>query len=585
MGGGVGERVRARPANGQDAGLRQRDEPRHHRSVPEDSVGAGRRQGGRDPGGGRPPRDGGDRSGRAGDEDRHGRVAARCRRRSGAARHQGRARQVRRAQRSHRRVHDRPSPRAARRRPGGDLPDGQQALASGRVDARQSVLRQGDADLRQLPVNISFTKHTLANGLDVLVHEDHACPIVAVNLWYHVGSKNERPGHTGFAHLFEHLMFEGSQHHDRGYFQPLQGAGATLNGSTNADRTNYWEVVPSGALDLALWMESDRMGYLLPAVTEAKFANQRDVVMNERRQNYENRPYGLAPMALLAALFPPDHPYHWTTIGEIADLKAVQLDEVHAFFRRYYHPANASIALAGDIDREQALALVERYFGEIDAGDRVEPVGASASLTHDVRLRFEDRVELPRLYLAWLSPAMFAEGDAELDLATDLLANGKTSRLYRRLVFDERLATDVSASQNSREITGYVQITATAAPGHALAELERAIFEEIARLTADGPTDEEIDRGRIQTETQFMFRLQTVGGFGGKSDQLNAYNVFLKDPAYFGRDLARYQVVTKSSLQEVAGRYLDPARRVTLSIVPHDRTALAAPDSDPAVVS
>jgi len=180
---------------------------------------------------------------------------------------------------------------------------------------------------------------------------------------------------------------------------------------------------------------------------------------------------------------------------------------------------------------------------------------------------------------------MFAEGDAELDLATDLLANGKTSRLYRRLVFDERLATDVSASQNSREITGYVQITATAAPGHALAELERAIFEEIARLTADGPTDEEIDRGRIQTETQFMFRLQTVGGFGGKSDQLNAYNVFLKDPAYFGRDLARYQVVTKSSLQEVAGRYLDPARRVTLSIVPHDRTALAAPDSDPAVVS
>jgi len=332
-------------------------------------------------------------------------------------------------------------------------------------------------------------------------------------------------------------------------------------------------------------MESDRMGYLLPAVTEAKFANQRDVVMNERRQNYENRPYGLAPMALLAALFPPDHPYHWTTIGEIADLKAVQLDEVHAFFRRYYHPANASIALAGDIDCGNALELVERYFGEIDAGDRVEPVRASASLPHDVRIRFEDRVELPRLYLAWLSPAMFAEGDAELDLATDLLANGKTSRLYRRLVFDERLATDVSASQNSREITGYAQITATAAPGHTLAELERAIFEEIARLTTDGPTDEEIDRGRVQAETQFMFRLQTVGGFGGKSDQLNAYNVFLKDPAYFGRDLARYQVVTKSSLREVAGRYLDPARRVTLSIVPHDRTALAAPDSDPAVVS
>jgi zinc protease len=434
-------------------------------------------------------------------------------------------------------------------------------------------------------VNIPFSKRTLANGLDVLIHEDHDCPIVAVNLWYHVGSKNERPGKTGFAHLFEHLMFEGSQHHDRGYFQPLQGAGATLNGSTNADRTNYWEVVPTGALELALWMESDRMGYLLPALTGAKFANQRDVVLNERRQNYENRPYGLAPMALLAALYPPDHPYHWTTIGEIADLQAVQLDEVHAFFRRYYHPANASIALAGDIDSEEGFALVERYFVEIDAGERVEPVRVDATLPRDVRIQFEDRVELPRLYLAWLTPAMFADGDAELDLATDLLANGKTSRLYRRLVFDERLATDVSASQNSREMAGYAQITATAAPGHTLAELERAIFEEIARLAADGPTDEEIDRGRVQAETQFVFRLQTVGGFGGKSDQLNAYNVLLKDPAYFDRDLERYQLVTKSSLQEIASRYLDPSRRVTLSIVPSGRTALAAPGSELAVVS
>jgi len=439
--------------------------------------------------------------------------------------------------------------------------------------------------MRQLPVNISFSKQTLANGLDVLLHEDRACPIVAVNLWYHVGSKNEQPGHTGFAHLFEHLMFEGSEHHDKGYFQPLQGAGATLNGSTNADRTNYWEVVPTGALELALWMESDRMGYLLAALTQAKFANQRDVVLNERRQNYENRPYGLAPMALLAALFPDDHPYHWTTIGEIADLEAVQLDEVHAFFRRYYHPANASIALAGDIDADEALALVEQYFGDIDPGDAVEPVRASAGLQRDVRIRFEDRVELPRLYLAWLTPAMFADGDADLDLATDLLANGKTSRLYRRLVFDERMATDVSASQNSREIAGYSQITATAAPGHTLAELEAAIFEEIARLAADGPTDEEIERGRVQAEAQFMFRLQTVGGFGGKSDQLNAYNVFLKDPAYFPKDLQRYQVCTRASLQAVVNRYLDPVRRVTLSIVPHGRASLAAPDSVTAAVS
>src|SRR6185312_13658239 len=228
--------------------------------------------------------------------------------------------------------------------------------------------------------------------------------------------------------------------------------------------------------------------------------------------------------------------------------------------------------------------LVDQYFGEIEPGERVDPVRASAELPRDVRIQFEDRVELPRLYLAWLTPAMFAEGDADLDLATDLLANGKTSRLYRRLVFEERLATDVSASQNSREIAGYAQVTATAAPGHTLGEIERVIIEEIERLAADGPTDEEIERGRVQAEAQFMFRLQTVGGFGGKSDQLNAYNVFLHDPAYFARDLARYQSCTKSSLQQVAARYLDPGRRVTLSIVPRDRVGLAAPDSEPAVV-
>jgi len=428
-------------------------------------------------------------------------------------------------------------------------------------------------------VNISFTKHTLGNGLDVLIHEERDCPIVAVNLWYHVGSKNERPDHTGFAHLFEHLMFEGSQHHDKGYFQPLQGAGATLNGSTNADRTNYWEVVPSGAFELALWMESDRMGYLLPALTDAKLRNQRDVVLNERRQNYENRPYGMAPMALLAALFPPDHPYHWATIGEVADLETVQLDEVHAFFRRYYHPGNASLAIAGDVDTNEALALAREYFEDIAPGEQVAQVDADTRLDARARVYFEDRVELPRLYLAWLTPAMFADGDADLDLATDLLANGKTSRLYRRLVFDERIATDVSASQNSREIAGYAQITATAAPGRSLDELERAIDDEIARLAADGPSADEIERGRVQAESQFMFRLQTVGGFGGKSDQLNAYNVFLGDPGYFDRDLARYQVVTDSSLRATVGRFLNHARRVTLSIVPQGRAALAASDS------
>jgi zinc protease len=434
-------------------------------------------------------------------------------------------------------------------------------------------------------MNISVVKHTLANGLDVLLHEDHSCPIVAVNLWYHVGSKNERPGHTGFAHLFEHLMFEGSEHHDKGYFQPLQGAGASLNGSTNADRTNYWEVVPSNALELALWMESDRLGYLLPALTEAKFANQREVVLNERRQNYENRPYGLAPMAMLAALFPPDHPYHWTTIGEVADLNAAKLDEARNFFATYYHPANVSLALAGDIDTDAALALARSYFEDLPAGPPVAPVRpVPATLDVERRLLLEDRVELPRLALSWISPSMFAGGDAELDLAADVLANGKTSRLYRRLVYEERIATDVSAAQNSREIAGFFQISATAAPGVTLGELEREIVEEVERLAGEGPTDEEIDRGRIQTEAQFMYRLQSVGGFGGKSDQLNAYNTFLGDPAYFGRDLARYHDVTRGTLQQAVHEHLGHGRRVALSVVPRGRTELALSDSVTAVV-
>jgi len=263
-------------------------------------------------------------------------------------------------------------------------------------------------------MNISYSKHTLENGLDVLIHEDRACPIVSVNIWYHVGSKNETPGRTGFAHFFEHLMFEGSEHHDKGYFQPLQGAGALLNGSTNADRTNYWEVVPTNAFELALWMESDRMGYLLPALTEAKFSNQRDVVLNERRQSYENRPYGLAPMAMLAAIYPPDHPYHWPTIGQIADLHAAQVEEVRQFFSTYYHPANASIAIAGDVDTDDALAMVRRYFEEIAPGPPVRAVQPAEPVLHgETRLLIEDRVELPRLYLAWTTPSMFAADDAE----------------------------------------------------------------------------------------------------------------------------------------------------------------------------
>jgi zinc protease len=434
-------------------------------------------------------------------------------------------------------------------------------------------------------MDLPFTKHTLANGLDVLVHEDHHVPIVAVNVWYHVGSKNERPGRTGFAHLFEHLMFEGSEHHNKGYFPPLQQAGALLNGSTNADRTNYWEVVPTSAIDLALWMESDRMGYLLPALTRERFETQRDVVLNERRQNYENRPYGLAVMAVTDALFHEQHPYHWLTIGGADDIRAMQLDEVQEFFRTYYHPANASLALAGDIETSRALALAEKYFGEIPTGKPPAPVKAEASLQREIRLQLEDRIEMPRIYMAWHSPAMFEEGDAEMDLVADLLANGKTSRLYRTLVYDRRIALDVSASQNSRELSSFFLLVVTAAPGAALADIAAAIDLEIEKLLEKGPTEEEMERGEAQAEAHFMYRLQTVGGFGGKSDQLNAYNVFRDDPGYFALDLARFRNATAESVRAAGRRVMRFDARVTLSVVPRGEQAMALSGSTPVTVS
>ena len=428
-------------------------------------------------------------------------------------------------------------------------------------------------------MDIPYIKHTLANGLDVIVHEHRQLPMVAVNVWYHVGSKNERPGRTGFAHLFEHLMFEGSEHYDRGYFQPLQEAGGLLNGSTNPDRTNYWEVVPTGALELALWMESDRMGYLLPALTKEKFENQRDVVLNERRQNYENRPYGLAGMAISAALFPPDHPYHWQTIGSADDLRASSIEEVRDFFSTYYHPSNASLTLAGDIDAERGLALAEAYFGELPPGTRPGAVRAVAQLAASHRLVLEDRVELPRLYIAWHAPAMFADEDAELDLAADLIAHGKTSRLYQSLVYQRQVAADVIAYQHSREISGVFQIVTTAVPGVTLGELYRAIIQALTELGAAGPTDDELERARAQTSAQFVYRLQTIGGFGGKSDQLNAYNVFRGDPGFFAADRARYEQASNASIAAAVRRWIVDRPHVALSVIPRGATGLALDDS------
>ena len=365
---------------------------------------------------------------------------------------------------------------------------------------------------------IAFEKYRLPNGLDVILHEDHSTPIVAVNVWYHVGSKNERPGRTGFAHLFEHMMFQGSKHYNRDFFGPLQKAGAQpgarLNGSTSADRTNYWETVPSNYLELAIWMESDRMAFLLPAMTQEKLDNQRDVVKNERRQSYENRPYGLAYEVILAAAYPPDHPYSWPTIGSMADLTAASREDVADFFRRYYHPGNASLCIAGDFDPGQARRLVEKYFGPIPAGPKVAKLPPRVPrLKEPLRVQMTDRVGLARLYLNWHTVPMFAADDAELDVLADVLAGGKTSRLYRRLVRELQIAQDVNATQRSGEIAGALGIVATARPGRKLAELESVILEEVARLQAEPPSAEEVGRAvaRFEEQTGLPVSLEFAG--------------------------------------------------------------------------
>ncbi|MEP7117248.1 MAG: pitrilysin family protein [Acidobacteriota bacterium] len=428
-------------------------------------------------------------------------------------------------------------------------------------------------------VDIPYQRHTLSNGLDVIVHEDRHIPMAAVSVWYHVGSRHEQPGRTGFAHLFEHLMFKGSAHHPNGYFEALQEAGGLVNGSTNTDRTNYWEVLPSQSLELALWMESDRMGHLLPALSEEKFTTEREVVLNERRQNYENRPYGLSSIALGEALFPEGHPYRWVTIGAPADLVAASVDDARAFFRTFYHPGNASIAIAGDVEAAEAIGLVERYFGDLPTGPTVMHPRRTTRLSAEARLLLEDRVELPRLSLAWHTPEMFHDDDAAMDIAADVLSNGKTSRLYRSLVYDARLAADVSAMQASREMSSVFHVVATAVPGMALSALDDVIMGELERLADSGPTSEELERATARAEAQFVYRVQTIGGFGGKSDQLNAYNVFTGSPGYMAADRDRYTRATARSVADAARRWLREAPRVALSVVPRGRHDLALLES------
>jgi zinc protease len=443
------------------------------------------------------------------------------------------------------------------------------ALAQRRKKAAMKTAG-ASADNAVLPP-IEFTQFTLSNGLRVIFHEDHSTPIVAVNVWYHVGSKNEVPGRTGFAHLFEHMMFQGSLHHDDDYFFPLQEAGGTLNGSTNSDRTNYWEVVPSNFLELALWLESDRMGYLTEALTEAKLTNQRDVVKNEKRQNYDNRPYGLVGAKIAETMYPENHPYHWLTIGSLDDLTAASREDVSAFFRRFYTPNNASLSIAGDINPAEARMLVEKYFGPLKRGPEVvKPNPPRPTLEKEKRLTMEDRVSLPRVYMTWHTEPQYTSNDAPLDQLAFVLAGGKGSRLYKSLVYEKQIAQDVSAFNNSRELAGQFQISVTAKPNVKLEDIERAVDEEIAKLKTEPPTNEEMERAYNARESSFVYGLQTVGGFGGKSDQLNAYATFLNQPGYFQTDLLRYRNVKPADVMTVANGYLTD-KRLILTVMPRQR--------------
>jgi zinc protease len=428
-----------------------------------------------------------------------------------------------------------------------------------------------------MDIRLPYEMITLENGLRVIVHEDHRTPLVSTNVWYHVGSKDEVPGRTGLAHLFEHLMFSGSQHVPEGQFdQLLEAAGAANNGSTSPDRTNYWEVMPSHALELALYLEADRMGGLLPALTQSHLDAQRDVVKNERRQSYENRPYGLASETLLAALYPPTHPYHWPVIGSMADLSAATLDDVRAFFRTFYAPNNATIAVAGDTNVARVRGAVERYFGDIPRGVQVNPPALPlATLAADRRIVIEDEVSLPRLYMAWHSPAAFADGDAALDAAGSILAVGRASRLHRKLVYEQQIAQSVTAYQSASLLGSTFRVIVTARPAVGLTTLEHVARAEIDAIAAHGITDEELERARNGVETAFIDALQNVGGFGGRADQLNMYLYHVGEPDWAAHDLARYYALTRDNVRAaVADHILRPA--VILSVIPQGRHDLAA---------
>jgi zinc protease len=420
------------------------------------------------------------------------------------------------------------------------------------------------------PLQLAYTSFTLPNGLRVILHEDHSVPVVSVNVWYHVGSANEREKRTGFAHLFEHLMFMGSKNVGPGVFDAsLEGAGGLNNGSTSNDRTNYWINVPSNSLELALFLESDRMGYLLESMTPKTVDAQRDVVKNERRQRIENAPYGMANVVLTEMLFPAGHPYHWPVIGYMEDLTAASYEDVVGFYKQYYAPSNASLVVAGDIEPAATRKLIEKWFSDVKAGPAAPPTTTPGVALSGVQKKtITDRVQLPRLHIAWLTPRMYAPGDAALDVVSSVLTGGKNSRLHKRLVYDMQIAQDVQAYQASLALTSYFVVQATPRPGHTVEELQKVIDEEIAKLQREAPTSREVERSLNQIEAAYYRRLEQVGGFGGKADQLNAYYTNTGNPDWFNEDLARYRALSPSDVRAAAEAFLPADRRVELIVVP-----------------
>ncbi|HTH03894.1 MAG TPA: pitrilysin family protein [Vicinamibacterales bacterium] len=453
--------------------------------------------------------------------------------------------------------------------------------AVGAVGLIQGAERQARPPATSAAIpRLDHQTYTLKNGLKVILSEDKRLPMVAVNLWYHVGPANEIPGRTGFAHLFEHMMFQGSKHVAADtHFKLLEAAGASdINGTTDFDRTNYFETVPSNELELALWIESDRMGYLLDVLDGKALANQRDVVRNERRQSLENQPYGVAEEALYQALYPAGHPYHGVVIGSHADLAASELNDVQQFFKEYYTPNNASLAIVGDFDPAAARRLVEKYFGALKRGPEVPKITAQTPpITSEKRLTVTDTVQLPRVYMAWLTPAIFKPGDADADLAANILGGGKSSRLYKALVYDKQIAQSVQATQESLILGSKFTIQATARPGHTAQELEDVINLEVTRLMQEIPATAEFERAQTTIESRIILGLETLGGFGGKADRLNSYEHYLHTPDYLAQDLQRYRDATPQTVKTFAETYLGRNKRVVLHAIPGEKKLLADP--------